>query len=339
MRPRGNLGFKLAMPSFPRFRVDPYILCILGAVAAAAILPISGVWADRFSLGTKIAVALLFFLYGARLPREAVFAGLIRWRLHLLVLSVTFALYPLIGLGWSLLPAWLLAPPLAAGLTYVCCLPSTVQSNVALVAAARGDIAAAVCSASASNLIGVILSPILVSALLGASGASISMSAIEGIVVQLLLPFALGQVVHPWLAAWTARHKAKLTAYDRFTIMLIVYSAFSAAIIGGIWRQVSAPQLAVLVVLCAALFGFVITLGIRAARACGFPVEDEIVVVICGTQKGLVVGVPMASLLFPPDSVGLILLPLLIYHPLQLMSCAVIAGRYARRGEPARSAP
>ena len=327
------------MLSRARFRPDPYLVSILAAVAAAVLLPISGVWAEHLSFATKIAVALLFFFYGARLPREAVFAGLIRWRLHLLVLSITFVLYPLIGLGWSLIPAWLLAPPLAAGLTYVCCLPSTVQSNVALVAAAKGDVAAAVCSASASNLIGVVGSPFLIGLMLGASGASISIEAIEGIVIQLLLPFALGQLIHPWVASLAQKHKAALTRYDRFTIMMIVYSAFSAAVIGGVWRQVSVPQLAVLLVLCAALFAFVITVSIRAARACGFPVEDEIVVAICGTQKGMVVGVPMASLLFPPEAVGLILLPLLIYHPLQLMSCAVIAGRYARRSEIARTAP
>ncbi len=306
-------------------------------MALAIVLPISGVWAERFSLASKIAVALLFFLYGARLPREAVVAGLIRWRLHLTVLSLNFILYPLLSLLWGLLPAFLLAPPLTAGMTYLCCLPSTVQSNVALVASAKGDVAAAVCAASASNLLGVVLAPALVGLLMHAQGAAISIDAIEGIVIQLLLPFAAGQLVHPWLGKTLDRHKAKLSIYDRFTIMMIVYSAFSAAIIGNVWRQVTPLQLLTLALLCGALFTFVIMLAIRVSRLQRFPVEDEIVVAICGTQKGLVVGIPMASLIFPAASVGLIVLPLMIYHQIQLIACAVIAGRYARRTEAARS--
>jgi sodium/bile acid cotransporter 7 len=319
-------------------RIDPYVIGIAVAVLAAVVVPIRGELAVTFALVTKIAVGVLFFLYGARLPREAVLAGLIRWRLHLLILSITFVVFPLVSLLWRAIPTSLLGPGLVAGLTYVCCLPSTVQSNVALVAAGRGDVAAAVCSASASNLLGVLVSPLLVALLMHSSGATVSVDAIEGVVIQLLLPFALGQLVHPWAARWMERHRGRLIYYDRLTIMMIVYGAFSSAVIGGIWTRVAPWQLAVVFVLCALLFTAIITLGVRASRLLGFPVEDEIVVAICGTQKGMVVGVPMASLLFPPDQVGLILLPLLIYHPLQLMSCAVIAGRYATRSEVARSA-
>lgn len=318
-----------------RFRPDSYVVGILAAVALAFVLPIRGEWAERFTLLTKVAIALLFFLYGARLPREVVFAGLIRWRLHLLVLGITFGLYPLISFGWGLLPESVLAAPLIAGLVFLCCVPSTVQSNVALVARARGDVAAAVCAASASSLVGVLLTPTLAGLLMHAQGAHVSLETVRNVFLQLLLPFALGQVVHPWLGPAIGRHKNKLTVYDRLTIMMLVYSAFSAAIIGGVWKQVAPHELAILIAICLTLFVLVFTISTRVARAFGFSVEDEIVVGICGTQKGIAAGVPIATLIFPAATVGLILLPLLIYHQIQLIACALIAARYARRVEPA----
>ena len=315
-------------------RLDPYVVGIFLAVVVAAIVPVSGVFVAPYGLATKIAVALLFFLYGARLPREVVFAGLIRWRLHLLVLAITFVFYPLVGLVALALPEALLGSALTAGLVYLCCMPSTIQSSVALVATARGDIAAAVCSASASNLLGVVVSPLLVGLLVHAQGnGGVSLQAIQGIVLQLLLPFALGQLVHPWLGPWTQRHKKLLAPYDRITILMIVYGAFSAAVVGGVWREVTWPQLIMLTALCGLLLALVMVLSVRAARAAGFAVADEIVIAFCGTQKGLAAGVPMAALLFPPAAVGLMVLPLMIYHQLQLTACAVMAGRYARRPE------
>ena len=318
--------------SLRRFLPDPYIIAILASLLLAIVLPVQGGYVKPFKSATTCAVALLFFLYGARLPREVVVAGLVRWRLHLLALSVTFVLFPLISLGWGFLPAWLLAPSLVAGMTYLCCLPSTIQSSVALVARARGNVAAAVCSASASNMLGVVLSPVLVGLLMHTQGG-ISAEAVKGIFLELLAPFVVGQILHPWIGPALIRVKDKLIYYDRFTIMMIVYGAFSAAIVGGVWRQISLAQFLALVVLCAILLAFIMTVCVRAARAAGFSTEDEIVVAFCGTQKGLAAGVPMASLIFAPAQVGLILLPILVYHPLQLMTCAVMAGRYTRRGQ------
>ena len=289
-----------------------------------AILP-------AFSIATKLAVALLFFLYGARLPTEAVIAGLKHWRLHAHTLSITFIAYPLISLAWPFMPAWILAPPLLAGMTYLMCLPSTIQSSVALVASARGDVAAAVCSASLSNIIGVFLAPALVAILMHAQGATVSPQAVRSILIQLLIPFIAGQLAHRWLGAALTRFKTALTAYDRFTIMLIVYGAFSAAMVGGVWKQVEPLQLIALVILCAALFALIMTLAIVSARRLGFKTEDEIVVAFCGTQKGMAAGVPMAALIFPAPQVGLILLPVLVYHQLQLIACAAMASRYNQR--------
>jgi sodium/bile acid cotransporter 7 len=310
---------------------DPYIIAILLMVVLASLLPVSGQGAVWFGWLTKAAIALLFFLHGARLPREQVIAGLVHWRLHLTVLAFTFVLFPLLGLGLIQLPAWLLPAPLAAGVLYLCLLPSTVQSSIAFTSQARGNVAAAVVAASSSNLIGVILTPLLVGLFLHTQTGGISLKAVQDVAVQILLPFTLGQLARPWVSAWVGRN-AKLVSYtDRGSILLVVYGAFSAAVVGGLWKQVSALELTVLLVICTLLLAVVLTATLFAARALKFSKEDEIVVVFCGSKKGLATGVPMASILFPAATVGFIVLPVMLFHQIQLMACAVIAQRYAAR--------
>jgi sodium/bile acid cotransporter 7 len=191
-----------------------------------------------------VFIFALFFLHGAKLQRDAVIEGLLHWRLHLTVLLASFALFPLLGLATNPL-ADLLAPGAAfgAGLLYLCCLPSTVQSSIAFISLARGNVAAAICAASASNLLGIFITPLLVGVLLSTQGA-VSLSAIGTLVTQLLLPFVLGQALQTRVGGWVAANKAWLAVVDRGAILLMVYSAFSAAVLGGIWSRVSAPQLA-----------------------------------------------------------------------------------------------
>jgi solute carrier family 10 (sodium/bile acid cotransporter), member 7 len=312
---------------------DPYIIAILMMVVLASLLPVSGQGAVWFGWLTKAAIALLFFLHGARLPREQVVAGLVHWRLHLTVLAFTFVLFPVLGLGLIQLPAWLLPAPLAAGVLYLCLLPSTVQSSIAFTSQARGNVAAAVVAASASNLIGVILTPLLVGLFLHTTTGGISLKAVQDVAVQILLPFALGQLARPVVAGWVTRN-ARLVSYtDRGSILLVVYGAFSAAVVGGLWQQVSALELTVLLAICVILLAGVLTATLLAARALKFSKEDEIVVVFCGSKKGLATGVPMASILFPAATVGFIVLPVMLFHQLQLMACAVIAQRYGARAD------
>ena len=314
-------------------RPDPYIVAILLMVVLASLFPVSGQGAVWFGWLTKAAIALLFFLHGARLPREQVVAGLVHWRLHLTVLAFTFVLFPVLGLGLIQLPAWLLPAPLAAGVLYLCLLPSTVQSSIAFTSQARGNVAAAVVAASASNLIGVILTPLLVGLFLHTTTGGISLKAVQDVAVQILLPFASGQLARPVVAGWVTRN-ARLVSYtDRGSILLVVYGAFSAAVVGGLWKQVSALELTVLLAICVILLAGVLTATLLAARALKFSKEDEIVVVFCGSKKGLATGVPMASILFPAATVGFIVLPVMLFHQLQLMACAVIAQRYGARAD------
>ncbi len=307
---------------------EPFILMLLGTVVLASLLPARGEMAKIVGYAADIGIVLLFFLHGAKLSRDAILSGLRNWKLHLAVLAVTFVAFPLFGLGLSALP--FVNGPLAAGLLFLTLLPSTVQSSIAFTAIARGNVAAAVCSASFSNLLGILITPALVALLMNTSGnAGISIESIEAIVLQLLVPFVAGHLLRPWIGAWVTRRKAMLTVVDRGSILLVVYSAFGAAVVEGLWTKLSIGDLILIGLLCAALLAFVLALTFAVARLMKLPREDAIVLQFCGSKKSLASGVPMAGVLFPPAQVGVILLPVMLFHQLQLIACAVIARRYA----------
>jgi sodium/bile acid cotransporter 7 len=306
-------------------------MAIMGTVVLASFLPVSGEAARDLSLFTKLVIALLFFLHGAKLSRDAVVAGITHWRLHLVILAATFALFPVLGLITVRLPSAILPTTLASGVLFCCCLPSTVQSSIAFTSVARGNVAAAVCAASASNLFGIFLTPVLVALTLGVHGASSPLKEAEAIALQLFAPFVAGQIARVWIADWMKRHAKLVGLVDRGSILLVVYGAFSEAVVQGIWSQVSVVQLLWLAVICGALLAIVLAITAALSRWLGFAKEDEIAIVFCGSKKSLATGVPMAGILFPPASVGMIVLPVMLFHQLQLMACAVIAQRYAAR--------
>ena len=302
---------------------------MIATVVVASLLPCRGAVAADLRIVTKFAIAALFFLHGAKLSREAVLAGLGHGRLHIAVLAATYGLFPIFGLAISQIPPRWLDPSLAQGFLYLCLLPSTVQSSIAFTSIAGGNVPAAVCAASASNLIGMFLTPALVGLTMGIHTGHSSLSAVTSIIVQLLLPFLAGHGLRPWIGAWVDRRKSMLSLVDRGSIILVVYTAFSAAVVEGLWQRVSAESLLLIVVLAIALLFVVLYATRSAARGMGLARKDEIVLVFCGSKKSLASGVPMASVLFPAASVGLLIMPLMIFHQVQLMVCAVLARRYA----------
>jgi len=321
--------------SRPRFLPDNFTLALLSVVTLASLLPASGRLAHFFEGLTTVAIGLLFFLHGAKLSREAIVNGLMHWRLHLLVFGSTFVLFPVLGLALKpfLLP--LVTPELYTGVLYLCVLPATVQSAIAFTAMARGNMPAAICSASASTLLGVFITPVLVNLVVLPSGghaASSSLDSIGRILLQLMVPFAAGHLLRPLVGKWIQRRAAVLKFVDQGSILLVVYTAFSAAVIEGLWKQVPAHALVGLLVVCAVVLGLALSLTTLLARKLGFDTEDEITIVFCGSKKSLASGIPMAKVLFASHAVGAIVLPLMLFHQMQLMVCAVLAQRYARRG-------
>ncbi|RVU07718.1 bile acid:sodium symporter [Novosphingobium umbonatum] len=310
---------------------DPYILALLTTVALASILPARGGFAVFCENAATWAIVLLFFLHGAKLSREAIVAGVAHWRLHLSTLGVTFALFPLLGLGVSLLPG--LPVLVAQGMLFLTLLPSTVQSSIAFTSIARGNVAAAVCSASFSNLAGIFITPLLVSLMMGGSGASLSLEAIEKIVLQLLLPFVAGHLLRPWIGGFVARHKPVIGYVDRGSILLVVYTAFSAAVVGGLWQHLPLWELGLIAGLSVVLLALVMGATWGLGGLMGFAQADRIVLLFCGSKKSLASGVPMAGVLFAPSQVGEVILPLMLFHQIQLMACAVLARRFAGEEE------
>ncbi|AWV21986.1 Transporter, Sodium/bile acid symporter family [Roseomonas mucosa] len=326
-----------------RLRIDPYILLIIGMVVLASILPARGEAAEVVDYATNFAIALLFFLYGARLSREAVMAGVTNWKLQLVVFLSTYLLFPIlaIGLSYAMRPA--LGEMLALGIVFVGVLPSTVQSSIAFTSIARGNVPAALCAASVSNLVGIVLTPLLVGVLMTTNGESgISFGAIRGIMLQLLLPFVLGQLVRRWLMPVLNRHKQLVGYVDRSSILFVVYGAFSEGVVNGLWHQVDVMSIVVLLLANAALLAVVMLLLHWYTRAAGFSREDRITILFCGSKKSLASGIPMASLLFSGQAVSMIVLPIMLFHQIQLMVCATLAtrwGREAAEAERAAAAP
>jgi len=314
---------------------DRFLLMLIGTVILATLLPASGQMAVIVDWLATLTILVLFFFHGAKLPRQSVIAGLTHWRLHLLILGCTFVIFPILGLILSLLLPDLLSAPLWIGVLYLVALPSTVQSSIAFVSIAKGNVPAAVASASASQIAGVLLTPILVGVLSGAQGGEVALSGIGKVALVILLPFTAGHLLRTWIAELVTRYKSTIAITDRSTILIAIYSAFSAAVIEGIWSRLPLPELGVLIVMCSVILVLMLLATTSIARALHFSREDEIVIVFCGTKKSLIQGIPMARVLFAGPDLGLILLPIMIFHQIQLMVCAVIARRYAEHFVPA----
>jgi sodium/bile acid cotransporter 7 len=317
------------MTRLSRFLPDGFTLAILAVVVLALLLPCRGVGARLVGLASEVAIALLFFLQGARLSRPVVLAGIMHWRLHLAIFASTFIVFPLLGLALGPLSGPVLSPPLYAGLLFLCALPSTVQASVVFTSIAGGNVSAALCSATLSSIIGVVLSPLLIGLLLKAHGEA-SLKGIGTVAGLLLLPFVVGQVVQARIGPWMRRHGRAVALVDRGSVLLMVYGAFSAATVSGLWSRLPATSLLVLVLVDGALLAAMLALTAVAARRLGFAPEDEIAIVFCGSKKSLVTGIAMANALFAEASLGLVVLPLVVFHQLQLMACATLARRYGR---------
>lgn len=323
-----------------RLLFDRFTLILIAVVTAATLLPAHGQGAVFFETLTAAAIALLFFLHGAKLSRQAIIAGAMHWRLHGVIFIWTFVIFPL--LGWGLRPvlAPLLGEPLYVGVLYLCVLPGTVQSAIAFTSIARGNVPAAVCAASASSIVGIVVTPLLLQLLLKTDTSALdSHSLLQSILrigQQIFLPFVAGHLMRPVIGRWMDRHRPLITGVDQSSILLVVYTAFSESVVAGLWQQVDTASLVWLTICCTALLALVLVLNTWSTRKLGFNRADEITIVFCGSKKSMATGVPMAGVLFSASAIGPVLLPLMIFHQIQLMVCAVLAQNYQRQNDLSR---
>ena len=310
---------------------DPLIALIVLAVILAVIAPAREDFAETFGQLTNVAIAFLFFLYGARLSTQEALNGLKHWRLHLTILAFTFVVYPLIGIALRPLTAFI-SHDMYLGILFLTLVPSTVQSSVAFTSIAKGNVAGAIVSASTSNLVGVFITPALVMLLMGTGGGvHIDTSVFGEIALLLLAPFILGQLTRRWVGKFAQSKATKVV--DRGSIAMVVYSAFSKGVVDGIWSSISIWELAFLVAFAAIFVAFMLWLTKKVSEKLGFKRADTVAIEFCGSKKSLATGLPMASVIFASGgtSLGLLILPLMIYHQVQLMMCSWLASRYAQR--------
>ena len=317
--------------------IDPFTVLLLITVALASVLPCRGDVAGYFSVAAQWGIFLLFFLHGAKLSPAAIRAGALNWRLQGAILLVTFALFPVLGLVFRGLPG--LPTSLAIGLLFLTLLPSTVQSSIAFTSIAGGNVAAAVCAASFSNLVAIFLTPLLSGLLIAHPGGQLVSvwDSVRTIATSLLLPFALGQMARPFLTGTLARYKALVGRVDRSSILLVVYTAFSAAVVEGLWSRVSGFDLLLLAGAAVVMLAIILLASWQIGRLLRLDRADGIVLLFCGSKKSLASGVPIAGALFPTAQVGMTILPLMVFHQIQLIICALIARSLAPSEQQAKA--
>jgi len=317
-----------------KFRPDTFTILLLGAIVLASFLPATGAAGDLLATAGTVAVALLFFFHGAALSREQVVAGASHWRLHILITTLTFGFFPLVVLPIngmsSFAPSWM-SPDLGLGFLYLGVLPSAVSSSIAYTAMARGNVPAAICSAAASNVFGMMLTPFLLLLLVSSAGSGDFAigEALKDIVFQLLLPFAAGHAMRPLLGGYLARNESLMARYDKCVIWLIVYSAFSHSVESGLWQNLPMKAIVLTILLCIGLLALFMFFARFLVRRFGFSLEDEAAVVFCGSKKSLASGLPMAKVLFSGHpGFGMIVLPIMCYNQVQVILGAILAQKY-----------
>ncbi|WP_390625323.1 bile acid:sodium symporter family protein [Corynebacterium anserum] len=312
------------------YRPDFLIWAILSAVILGIVFPVSGQAANVADWIVKLAIAFLFFLYGARLSPQEALKGLLHWRLHLVILCFTFVLFPLVGLALMPLTS-VIGEDLYMGILYLTLVPSTVQSSVAFTSIARGNVAASIVAASASSLAGVVLTPLLVLLLMTSSGGvHIDGSTFIDIGVQLLLPFLLGQILRRWVSGFAASPITKKV--DQISIALVVYVSFSEGMVSGAWSSIQWFAIVGLVIGSIVLVTLMLSVTSIVTRKMGFNYQDQVAIQFAGTKKSLAAGLPMAAVMFgSAGGLGVLILPLMIFHQVQLIICSFRASRYAER--------
>lgn len=318
-------------------RLDPFLLSLIGAVLLASFLPCPPPLQPWLSRLTSLLVTLMFFFQGAKLQRHAIIESLQDWRLQGSTLIVSFLVFPLLGLGLygvcqALFPHGLLKTDLWTGILFLCCLPSTVQSSIALTSIARGNVPASICAATVSNILGILFTPLLSSLLLHRGGGGSGLETIIDVGRELLLPFIVGQLTQKWLGPIVKKHKVLLSFTDRGSIIVMVYAAFSVAVLQGLWHRIPLIELLIVALLDTLLLAIVLGFTALLGRLMGQSKENDISLQFCGSKKSLATGVPMASVIFPSGA-GIVVLPLMLFHQIQLFVCTVLARHYGHRPE------
>lgn len=315
-------------------KIDPFLLSLIGAVVLASFFPCSITWRPWLSRITYLLIGAIFFLQGVKLKRTSLIESIRNWKLQGGTLLISFVVFPCTGfvlykLFHLVSPSGFLGESLWKGILFLCCLPSTIQSSIALTSIAKGNVSASICAATLSNILGIFITPLVVSLCIHHSEhGDFNPGTIVNIVIELLVPFIAGQVAQPWLGAFINGHTKLIHIIDRLSVVLLVYAAFSVAVIQGVWHLIPPVMLFGVGMIDVVLLFLILTISFLVGRISSQKREDTISLQFCGSKKALTTGVTMASIIFP-DSAAIIVLPLMIFHQIQLFGCTIIARYYS----------
>lgn len=324
-----------SLKHFKRVATDWFLLGMVLATVLAYFFPRFGATGGNMHAEyvINIGVFVVFFLHGVNLSSEQIKKGLRNWRLHLMIQAFTFVVFPVLWLACDKLLGSHVPALLMLGFLYLCALPSTISSSVALTGSAGGNVPAAILNASMSSVLGIFITPWLISLAVGTGAGGIDLSdTLLKLSLMLLLPLVLGQLLRPLLGTFFSRHKKYTGIIDKLVILLLVYAAFCNSMISGMWQSQGNSVILTAFIGTALLLAVILLMTTSTARVLKFDHADKVAAVFCASKKSLAAGAPMAALIFGTHpGLGLILLPIMIYHPMQLIVCSVIAENYANR--------
>jgi solute carrier family 10 (sodium/bile acid cotransporter), member 7 len=320
-----------------RAGLNLFVLLMVAMVGLAWLFPEPGSRNGPLHLVQigNVGVTFIFFFYGLKLEPAKLLAGLGHWKMHLLIQATTFLIFPLLIL---VLRAFFYSSEsdlLWLGTFYLAALPSTVSSSVVMVSIAGGNISAAIFNASISSLLGIFVTPLWMNIFVSSVPSAPDLSGvILNLCLQVLLPVVVGLALHSRLGFLAARFKNQLRYFDQMIILLIVYRAFCDSFLNRMFEGYSLTELAVLGSLMLMLFFVMLALMQILSVGLGFSREDRITVIFCGSKKSLVQGALMGQVLFPEAAAfGIVLLPLMLYHALQLVAGSILAQQMAKTSE------
>lgn len=310
-------------------KVDLFVIAIAAAALCGVLFPISGRAADIHSTLNTVGIGILFFLYGSRHSLRNTLGALADFRVHGSITVMTFGIFPLLSLATATLTSSFLPPGLTTGILFIGLLPSTVQSAIAMTVAAKGNVTQAVLTASLSNVLGIVLTPLLAIAVFHQHASIDPLAALTTVLVVVLGPFMAGQLAFSLMGPRWARLATKTSFFDRVPLISVVYASFSLAATSGVWESLTLTVMILLVAILIVLFGTGFLISTWLGRAVKLATQDRRVMQFAGSHKSLVIALPLSAVLFDPSSVSMVILPLMVYHQIQIVLSSILAARFA----------
>ena len=316
-------------------KIDKFVLSIIGIIIIAYFLPEWGTSESKIPIDTisAVGISLIFFFYGLKLSPEKLKAGLKNWKLHVLVQASTFFIFPILVLACRPLIQDEAQETIWLAFFFLAALPSTVSSSVVMVSMAKGNVPAAIFNASISGIIGIAITPLWMGLFVNDAQTDFDFTAIYiKLIVQIILPVVLGLLLQRYLSGFAQKHSSKLTLFDKSIILLIIYKSFAESFTENIFSSVSVVDLFWLFAGVVVLFLVAFNLTGFMAKKMNFTKEDQITAQFCGTKKSLVHGTVFSKIIFGNmATIGIILLPLMLFHAAQILIISMVAARLARK--------